>query len=247
MTNLQEELLWQFGPYQVVRRIDCAGPRLALVNDNQCYVDYPLFAGSDDDRKVYLDWPERWPRYVKSAALVLNDLDRGVIEADLCNVRLTVCLALAFMDHTPEVGPTRWASDMPGYPESYDPETWKHCSTSPAVLNWPLERVWDQYIADLDGEGLHEYAEAARRLDLSALGIDFASSETDEQGLWLRVRVWCDRTEPYQYGYEDVVVIYRPALQESLAQIADEHGPLYHYEIEETFDNLAVVGGPADV
>jgi len=242
---MADEIRWQFGRYQIVTH-ERTG-RMLFVDNESVRCDWPMFVGGEHNQKAATDYPELWPAYVKSAALVLNDLDRGVIDSDMANVRLSVCIALAFMDHTPKTDPDKgflwWASEMPGYPETYNPEEWEAGSTGTAAPNWSLERVWDQYIGDLDGEGLHEYAEAARRLDLTALGVDLAEAEADAEGLWLRVRVYCGRTGPHKYDYTDVVIIYRPALQVALEQIEDEHGKLYTYDVEESFDNLALVGG----
>ena len=237
---MTDEIRWQFGRYQIVTH-ERTGSML-FVDNESARCDWPMFVGGEHNQKAATDYPELWPAYVKSAALVLNDLDRGAIDSDLAEVRLSVCIALAFMAHTPQVDPGKgflwWAGAMPGYPETYDPNTWPEDNSTVA-------EVWVSYLCELVQAGLTEYAKAAYHLDLTALGLDLYPDEDDDdaEGLWLRVRVRCGRTAPFQYDYEDVVIIYRPALQVALAQIEAEHGKLYTYDVEESFSNLTLVGG----
>lgn len=86
--------------------------------------------------------------------------------------------AIEFMENTPDYGKpwrdsTWWAGAMPADPDLYAPAEWQRNG-----LNWPIYKIWDQYLGDLRQLDLERYA-LAMQLEIADL---LAASEREATG-----------------------------------------------------------------
>ena len=79
-------------------------------------------------------------------------------------LRTQLALAIEFMEQTPGVPRQHswWTGDMPASPELYDPTSW-------GARNYPIWSIWDDFISDLDSNGLHDRVKLAYELPIADL------------------------------------------------------------------------------
>jgi hypothetical protein len=162
---MPQEQLWidPSGRWEIARH---ENGRIMTIDNERDVNDWPIDYGEQSwtHKRIGYDYPEWFPEYVKDATEIVMTQEDG----DLKEIRLQLCYALAFMWQTDDGKHDGlwWAGKMPGYPTEYDPEEWNDD-------NWYMEKIWDEFLADLKDAGLYERYWQARDLpiaDLLAIG-----------------------------------------------------------------------------